>query len=172
MTLTTCNSTSSTPMKAKIHSFSSFSSREYNKPIHKLTMNRGQGEKMTFVKLPVVPLYWHFPRTIKGYKRIFAGAIYTISRQRIHQSNHDNEHTLCCLRSLATLEYTTHNTKHQSNTETPRRKRDQVQKKRQASKVFLLRLFFFFGSVGFTLVDPLGQDCILFGCNFLFDIGG
>ena len=22
---------------------------------------------MTFVKLPVVPLYWHFPRTIKGY---------------------------------------------------------------------------------------------------------
>ena len=44
-------------MKAKIHSFSSFSSREHNKPIHKLTMNRGQGEKMTFVKLPVVPFY-------------------------------------------------------------------------------------------------------------------
>ena len=22
---------------------------------------------MTFVKLPVVPIYWHFPRTIKGY---------------------------------------------------------------------------------------------------------
>ena len=23
---------------------------------------------MTFVELPVVPIYWHFPRTIKGYK--------------------------------------------------------------------------------------------------------
>ena len=22
---------------------------------------------MTFVELPVVPIYWHFPRTIKGY---------------------------------------------------------------------------------------------------------
>ena len=69
MTLTTCNSTSSATMKAKIHSFSSFSSREYNKPIQKLTMNRGQGEKMTFVELPEVPLYWHFPRTIKVYNK-------------------------------------------------------------------------------------------------------
>ena len=40
MTLITCNSTCSAPVKAKIHSFSSFLSREYNKPIHKLTMNR------------------------------------------------------------------------------------------------------------------------------------
>ena len=25
---------------------------------------------MTFVELPVVPIYWHFPRTIKGYTSI------------------------------------------------------------------------------------------------------
>ena len=23
---------------------------------------------MTFVELPVAPIYWHFPRTIKGYQ--------------------------------------------------------------------------------------------------------
>ena len=24
---------------------------------------------MTFVELPVVPIYWHFPRPIKGYRK-------------------------------------------------------------------------------------------------------
>ena len=26
---------------------------------------------MTFVELPVVPIYWHFPGTIKGYSQIW-----------------------------------------------------------------------------------------------------
>ena len=29
---------------------------------------------MTFVELPVVPIYWHFPRTIKGYRWTFGAS--------------------------------------------------------------------------------------------------
>ena len=30
---------------------------------------------MTFVELPVVSIYWHFPRTVKGYCFVFESPI-------------------------------------------------------------------------------------------------
>ena len=40
---------------------------------------------MTFVELPVVPIYWHFPRTIKGY---YNRSIYYILLYNIYNNIH------------------------------------------------------------------------------------
>ena len=39
---------------------------------------------MTFVELPVVPIYWHFPRTIKGYIHYSYNFFYLCRRLPVH----------------------------------------------------------------------------------------